>query len=86
MANGDKKLIFNSKAPYSEMWKKIKGVNEVHIGESRSDIKEVKTIAKGFSYQIASLTAAKSIEPHAYNKFYYDSCQNKGITINVMRK
>ena len=47
--------------------RKIKGVNEVHIGESGSDIKEVKAIVKGLSCQIASLTAAKSAKPHAYN-------------------
>ena len=36
------------------------GVNEVHIGESSSKIKEVKEMIEGLSLQIASLTAVKS--------------------------
>lgn len=49
------------------MWKKFKGVKEVHIGESGSDIKEVKAIVEGLSRQVASLTAIKSTETHTYN-------------------
>lgn len=49
--------------------KKIKGVNKVHVDESRLDIKEVK----GLSCQITLLTTAKSIESHAYNQFDHDS-------------
>ena len=40
--------------------KRIKRVNEVHIGESTSEIKEVKKMVEGLSRKIASLTTAKS--------------------------
>ena len=66
--------------------KKIKGVNEVYIGETRSDIKEVKKIIEGLSHQIASLMVAKSIEPHAYNQYDHDSYPNQVNVINVMKK
>lgn len=65
---------------------KIKGENEVHAGKLGSDIKEVKVIVEGLSYQIASLTAAKSIEPHDYNQFDHDSYTGQANAINVMRK
>lgn len=38
--------------------KRIKGVNEVHIGESSSGIKEVKEMVEGLSRQITSLMTA----------------------------
>ena len=44
--------------------KRIKGVNEVHINESTSGIKEVKEMVESLSRQIASLSTAKSTEPH----------------------
>lgn len=65
---------------------KIKGKNEVHGGEFGSDINEVKVIVEGLSYQIVSLTAAKSIEPHVYNQFDHDSYTGQANAINVMRK
>ncbi|KAH9734823.1 hypothetical protein KPL71_017521 [Citrus sinensis] len=61
--------------------KRIEGVNEVHIGESSSKIKEVKKMVEGLSRQIASLTAAKSIEPHDHD-LYLDQAN----AIGVMRK
>ena len=36
--------------------------NEVHIGESSSEIKEVKEMVEGLAQQIASLSTAKSTE------------------------
>ena len=59
----------------------IKGVNEVHIGESSSEIKEVKAIIEGLSRQIASLTTVKSTEPHDH-----DSYSDQANAISVMRK
>ena len=41
--------------------KKIKGVNEVHIGESIAGIKEVKEMVEGLSRQIASLTTTVGV-------------------------
>ena len=61
--------------------KKIEGVNEIHIGESTSEIKEVKKIVEGLSRQIASLTAAKSTVPHDH-----DSYPDQANAIGVMRK
>ena len=52
--------------------RKIKGVTKVHVNESRSAIKEVKDIVARLSRQIASLMAAKSTKPHAYNQYDYD--------------
>ncbi|KAH9801431.1 hypothetical protein KPL71_001027 [Citrus sinensis] len=49
--------------------RRIKGVNEVHIGESSSEIKEVKAIIEGLSRQIASLSTAKSTEPHDHDSY-----------------
>ena len=49
--------------------KRIKGMNEVHISESSSEIKEVKEMVEGLSRQIASLTTAKSIEPHDHDSY-----------------
>ena len=60
---------------------RIKGVNEVHIGESNSEIKEVKAIIEGLSRQITSLSTAKSIDP--YDR---DSYLDKANVIRVMRK
>ena len=56
-------------------------MNEVHIGESTSGIKEVKEIVEGLSRQIASLTAAKSTEQHDHDSYLYQA-----NTIGVMRK
>ena len=66
--------------------RKIKGVNEIHVGKSRSEIKKVKEIIEGLSRKITSLMAAKSIEPQAYNQFDHDSYPNQANAINVMRK
>lgn len=52
--------------------KKIEGENEIHVGESRLEIKEVKAIVKELYHQIASLTTEKSTKSHAYNEFYID--------------
>ncbi|KAK9185186.1 hypothetical protein WN943_025540 [Citrus x changshan-huyou] len=70
-----------SKCPHHRNIKRIKGVNEVHIGESSSEIKEVKAIIEGLSRQIASLTTAKSTEPHDH-----DSYSDQANAIGVMRK
>ncbi|KAH9780933.1 hypothetical protein KPL71_008264 [Citrus sinensis] len=69
------------KCPHHGNTKRIKGVNEVHIGESSSGIKEVKEIIEGLSQQIASLTTAKSSELHDH-----DSFSNQANAIGVMRK
>ena len=61
--------------------RRIRRVNEVHIGESSSEIKEVNEIIKGLSRQIASLSTAKSTEPHDH-----DSYSDQANTIGVMRK
>ncbi|KAH9792899.1 hypothetical protein KPL71_004332 [Citrus sinensis] len=61
--------------------RKIKGVNEVHIGESTSGIKEVKEMVEGLARQIASLSTAISIEPHDH-----DSYLDQANAIGVMRK
>ncbi|KAK9187629.1 hypothetical protein WN944_019027 [Citrus x changshan-huyou] len=69
------------RSPSLRNTKRIKGVNEVHIGESSSEIKEVKEIIEGLSRQIASLTTAKSTEPHDH-----DSYSDQANAIGVMRK
>ena len=56
-------------------------MNEVHTGESTSGIKEVKEMVEGLSRQIASLTTAKSTEPHDH-----DSYSDQANVIGVMRK
>ena len=56
-------------------------MNEVHIGQSSSGIKEVKEMVEGLSRQIASLTTAKSTEPHDHD-LYSDQVN----AIGVMRK
>ena len=56
-------------------------MNDVYIGESSSEIKEVKNMVEGLSRQIASLTTAKSIEPHDN-----DSYPDQANAIGVMRK
>ena len=61
--------------------KRIKGVNEVHISESSSGIKEVKEIIEGLFRQITSLTIAKSTEPHDH-----DSYSDQANAIGVIRK
>ena len=61
--------------------KRIKGVNEAHIGESSSGIKEVKEMVEGLSRQIASVTTAKSTEPHDH-----DSYSDQANAIGLMRK
>ena len=61
--------------------KRIKGVNEVHIGESTSEIKEVKEMVEGLYQQIALLTTAKSTEGHDH-----DSYSDQANAIGVMRK
>ncbi|KAK9177533.1 hypothetical protein WN944_029556 [Citrus x changshan-huyou] len=61
--------------------KRIKEVNEVHIGESSLEIKEVKEMVEGLSRQITSLTAAKSTEPHDHD-LYLDQAN----VIGVMKK
>ncbi|KAH9686903.1 hypothetical protein KPL70_014565 [Citrus sinensis] len=61
--------------------RRIKGVNEVYNGESSSEIKEVKAIIEGLSRQIASLSTAKSTEPHDH-----DSYSDQANAIGVMRK
>ncbi|KAK9211993.1 hypothetical protein WN943_001372 [Citrus x changshan-huyou] len=61
--------------------KRIKKVNEVRIGESSSEIKEVKAIIEGLSRQIASLSTAKSTEPQDH-----DSYSDQANAISVMRK
>ncbi|KAH9735065.1 hypothetical protein KPL71_017621 [Citrus sinensis] len=61
--------------------RRIKGVNEVHIGESTSGIKEVKEMVDGLAQQIASLSTAKSTEPHDH-----DSYSDQANAIGVMRK
>ncbi|KAH9705357.1 Integrase catalytic domain-containing protein [Citrus sinensis] len=49
--------------------RRIKGVNEVHIGESTSGIKEIKEMVEGLARQIASLSTAKSTEPHDHDSY-----------------
>ena len=66
--------------------RKIKEVNEIHVGESKSEIKEVKAIVEGFFYQITSSTSAKSTKPQAYNQFDHDSYPDQANAINVMGK
>ena len=61
--------------------RRIKGVNEVHIGESASGIKEVKEMVEGLARQIASLSTSKSTEPHDP-----DSYSDQANAIGVMRK
>ena len=61
--------------------RRIKGVNKVHIGESSSEIKEVKEMVEGFARQIASLSTAKSTEPHDNNSY-----SDQANVIGVMRK
>ncbi|KAK9205227.1 hypothetical protein WN943_015494 [Citrus x changshan-huyou] len=61
--------------------RRIKGVNVVHIGESTSGIKEVKEMVEGLARQIASLSTAKSTEPHDH-----DSYSDQANAIGVMRK
>ena len=61
--------------------KRIKGVNEVHIGESTSGIKKVNEIFEGLSQQIASLTTTKSTEPHDHDLY-----SNQANATGVMRK
>ncbi|KAH9704471.1 hypothetical protein KPL70_011476 [Citrus sinensis] len=61
--------------------RRIKGVNEVQIGESTSGIKEVKEMVEGLARQIASLSTAKSTEPHDH-----DSYSDQANAIGVMRK
>ncbi|KAK9211965.1 hypothetical protein WN943_001344 [Citrus x changshan-huyou] len=61
--------------------RRIKGVNEVQIGESTSGIKEVKEMVEGLARQIASLSTAKSTEPHDH-----DSYSDQVNAIGVMRK
>ena len=57
------------------------GVNEVYIGESTSGIKEVNEMVEGLARQIASLSTAKSTEPHDH-----DSYPDQANAIGVMRK
>ena len=61
--------------------RRIKRVNEVHIGESSSEIKEVKVIIEGLSRQITLLSIAKSTEPYDH-----DSYPDQANVIGVMRK
>ena len=61
--------------------KRIKGVNEVHIGESSSRIKEVKEIIEGLFRQITSLMTAKSTESHDRDLY-----SDQASAISVMRK
>ncbi|KAH9658022.1 hypothetical protein KPL70_023327 [Citrus sinensis] len=68
--------FFQRQADNSQQWsrslrntRRIKGVNEVHIGESSSEIKEVKAIIEGLSRQIASLSTAKSTEPYDHDSY-----------------
>ncbi|KAH9670818.1 hypothetical protein KPL70_017120 [Citrus sinensis] len=49
--------------------RRIKGVNEVHIGESTSGIKEVKEMVEGLARQIASLSTVKSTKPHDHDSY-----------------
>ena len=49
------------------MFQDLKGVNQVQIGESTSGIKEVKEMVEGLARQIASLSTAKSTEPHDHD-------------------
>ena len=56
-------------------------MNKFHIGESSSEIKEVKTIIEGLSQQIASLMTTKSTEQHDH-----DSYLDQANAIGVMRK
>ncbi|KAH9671201.1 hypothetical protein KPL70_017267 [Citrus sinensis] len=61
--------------------RRIKGVNEVQIGESTSGIKEVKEMVEGLARQIASLSTAKSTEPHDHDLY-----SDQANAIGVMRK
>ena len=61
--------------------KRIKWVNEIHIGKLTSEIKEVKAIIEGLSRQITSLLTVKSTEPHDH-----DSYSDQANAIGVMRK
>lgn len=61
--------------------RRIKGVNEVHIGESSSEIKEVKEIIEGLPQQIALLATTKLTEQHDH-ELYSDQVN----AIGVMRK
>ena len=56
-------------------------MNEVQIGESTSGIKEVKEMVEGLARQIASLSTAKSTEPHDL-----DSYSDQANAIGIMRK
>ena len=56
-------------------------MNEVHISESSSEIKEVKEIVEGLSRKIELLMAAKSTKSHD-NDLYPDQAN----AIGVMRK
>ena len=58
-------------------------MNEVHIGESSSGIKEVKEMVEGLARQITSLSTAKSTEPHDHD---HDSYSYQVNAIGVMRK
>ena len=58
--------------------RRIKGVNEVHSGESTSGIKEVKKMVEGLARQIASLSTAKSTEAHDHNS-YSDQANAIGV-------
>ena len=66
--------------------RKIKGVNQINVNESRSEIKEVKAIVEGVSPPIASLMAAESKESKAYNPFDHDLYPNQVNAINIIRK
>ena len=61
--------------------RRIKGVNEVQIGESTSGIKKVKEMVEGLARQTASLSTAKSTE-----QYDHDSYPNEANVIGIMRK
>ena len=80
MTNGNKWRRANVKKCIRVDHSGILIVNEVYIGESSSKIKEVEKMVEGLSRQIASLTAAKSTEPHDH-----DSYPDHGNAIGVTR-
>ena len=80
--------FFQRQADNSQQWsrslkntRRIKRVNEVQIGETTLEIKEVKEMIEGLARQIASLSTAKSTELHDH-----DSYLDQANAISVMRK
>lgn len=65
---------------------RIRSLNEVHIGESNSDIKEVKGFMDGISQQLATLIDVNPIALYIYNQFGRDFCIIQVNFVNVLRR